>query len=309
MKTLFASLVLALALVTGSCGPNVYQPAGAGAGAFRSVEGDLVQVKAEEYDTYFERRYGLLYRAFAQEPFTGRVQTVEVANGRSFVALDESWKNGKRHGKSTRWFTNGQKSFERDYHDGKWHGLVTRWWPNGQKMYVRAYTDGERHGKELTWRSDGTQIDLSAPVLPATPEAPPAPVAIPEGVETTEIPGLPEASSGDSFGGPEETPSTPDSSIGSDTVEPAFPPIDSGTDLPGLPGDATTPDLPPPPADSGSPVFPPIGGGTDLPAPPPAPPGGDLPGLPPAPAGSGLPPPPPLPSDGTLPGLPPLTTP
>ena len=122
---------------------------------------DAYQVTASEFDEFFTYRYGLLYQKFSDIPFSGRVVTADKGDKGSFVSLDEGWRDGKKDGVSTRWFSNGVKMYERNYSGGKWHGTVTRWWPNGQKMYVRAYTDGKRHGKEATWRSDGTPINLS----------------------------------------------------------------------------------------------------------------------------------------------------
>ncbi|SVD37627.1 uncharacterized protein METZ01_LOCUS390481, partial [marine metagenome] len=124
MKTLVASVCLVFALALLSCGPNTYQHPTAG--AFRSADVDTVQVRANEYNTYFERRYGLLFKTFANEPFTGRVITFENENARDYVATDESYKNGKRNGQSIRWFSTGQQMYERNYREGKWHGLVTR---------------------------------------------------------------------------------------------------------------------------------------------------------------------------------------
>ncbi len=123
---------------------------------------DAYQVTAAEFDEFFDYRYGLLYQKFSDSPFTGRIVTISKGEAGDFVSMDESWKDGRKDGVSTRWFSNGIKMYERNYDQGKWHGSVTRWWPNGQKMYVRAYTKGKRHGKEATWRSDGTPIDLIA---------------------------------------------------------------------------------------------------------------------------------------------------
>jgi hypothetical protein len=235
---------------------------------------DAVQIKADEYDTFFERRYGLLFRTFADEPFSGRIVTIENENGRDFVATDETYKAGKRDGLSARGFPDGQKMYERHYHEGKWHGLVTRWWPNGQKMYVRAYTDGQRHGQDVTWRSDGTQIDLSIPITPA-----PVRTSSPStelGITTdTSIPGgqttLPEI----------ETTIDPVPSF--PPIEPSSvtPPVTSGTAsdaLPGLPANPTgldtslpatsgfpelspVPTLDPLPL-TGTPIFPPLDNAT-----------------------------------------------
>ena len=244
-----------------------------------SVSGDAYQVTAQEYDQFFETRYGLLFQKFSDGPFTGRVLTVEKsADGGEYVASDESWAKGRKHGVSSRWFSNGVKMYERNYDDGKWHGTVTRWWPNGQKMYVRAYSDGLKRGKEATWRSDGTPIDLISGGATAEPAAdePVSPPAAgtdepddfsPSGTSPGDLPSLP---------GVDEPP--------------AFPPLDSGSgDLPSLPG-GDEPALPPLPAPPGGdePALPPLDSGSgDLPPLP----GGDEPAFPPLDSGSGdLPP-------------------
>ena len=128
------------------------------------VAKDAYQVSADEYDEFFTSRYGLLYQKFSDTPFTGQIITAENGPEGKFVVADESWRNGKKDGPSTRWFSNGVKMYERNYTDGKWNGTVTRWWPNGQKMYVRAYSEGVRHGEEATWRSDGTPIKKASSV-------------------------------------------------------------------------------------------------------------------------------------------------
>ncbi|MEK9772636.1 MAG: hypothetical protein VW576_03630 [Opitutae bacterium] len=128
---------------------------------------DAYQVSAGEYDDNFVSRYGLLYLKASNDPFTGRILTVDLGESGEFVSSDESWKEGRKHGKSSKWFSNGIKMYERNYREGRWHGSVTRWWPNGQKMYVRAYTNGVRHGSEATWRSDGTPLSLPADGTPS----------------------------------------------------------------------------------------------------------------------------------------------
>jgi len=132
---------------------------------------DAYQVSADEYDEFFATRYGLLYQKFSDTPFTGRIVTAENGSEGKYVVADESWRNGKKDGVSTRWFSNGVKMYERNYTDGKWNGTVTRWWPNGQKMYVRAYSEGVRHGEEATWRSDGTPIKTASSISEIVPSA------------------------------------------------------------------------------------------------------------------------------------------
>jgi len=307
---------------------------------------DAVQLKADEYDTFFERRYGLLFKTFASEPFSGRIVTIENENGRDFIATDETYKSGKRNGPSVRWFPEGQKMYERHYHEGQWHGLVTRWWPNGQKMYVRAYTNGQRHGQDVTWRSDGTQIDLSIPPTPAPSSlqgsSPNLGVAtdssIPSGqktlseVETTGD-AVPSFSSGELSSG---SPVTSEAASDALLVLPSDP---SGFDT-GVSPASGFPDLSPvptenPPPLTEAPIFPPLdnaistGALDSLPGTPlevtdavipsdtltsepvlPLPPSSsdfEIP-LAPPPLDSGLPPtpPPPSPLDNSLPDFPPL---
>ena len=139
---------------------NVHSSTTVTAGWENQVGGGAYQVSAEEYKDNFESRYGLLHLKSENVPFTGRILMVDIGESGEYVSSDESWVDGRKDGKSSKWFSNGVKMYERNYKRGKWHGTVTRWWPNGQKMYVRAYSYGARHGKEATWRSDGTPITL-----------------------------------------------------------------------------------------------------------------------------------------------------
>jgi len=163
-QILYALLVL---LMFSSC-ENRYRRGGVTAqtqgkvdsGFVGKTSDDAYQVSKSEYDDNFVSRYGLLYLKSSQVPLTGRILTVDVGENGEFVSADESWKEGRKHGRCSKWFSNGIKMYERNYQEGRWHGSVTRWWPNGQKMYVRAYTNGVRHGNEATWRSDGTSLSL-----------------------------------------------------------------------------------------------------------------------------------------------------
>ena len=332
MNSPIFNIFLACASLSLTCCTNTYEHASRSVAIPASQ--DAVQIKADEYDTFFERRYGLLFKTFANEPFSGRIVTIENENGRDFVATDETYQAGKRDGLSARWFPEGQKMYERHYHEGKWHGLVTRWWPNGQKMYVRAYTNGQRHGQDVTWRSDGTQIDLSMPLTPA-----PVRTSSP----STELGITTDTSI------PEGQTALPEVETAIDPV-PSFPPIEpssvtpvtSGTaldTLPGLPANpagldtslpATSgfPELSPVPTPdplplTGTPPFPPLDNATStsggLDSIPSTPLGVTDPAIPfdtlttdptfPPPLDSGLPPAPPPappPPDNSLPDFPPL---
>ena len=81
----------------------------------RGLAKDAYQVTAAEYDQFFSYRYGLLYQKFSDEPFNGRIVTIENGDQGDFVSQDEAWKNGRKHGVSSRWFSNGIKMYERNY--------------------------------------------------------------------------------------------------------------------------------------------------------------------------------------------------
>jgi len=65
-------------------------------------------------------------------------------------------KNGKKEGKWTYWFKNGQKRYESTYKDGKVaDGKDIAWYSNGQKMYEFNYKDGNKAGPDSYWYRDG----------------------------------------------------------------------------------------------------------------------------------------------------------
>ena len=224
------SYALLLLFLFSSC-ENRYRRGGTTAQPQASVDskfigktnGDAYQVSQSEYDANFVTRYGLLYLKASQDPFSGRVLTVNFGESGEYVSSDESWKEGRKHGNCSKWFSNGIKMYERNYQDGRWHGSVTRWWPNGQKMYVRAYTNGVRHGKEATWRSDGTPLSLSGNEVPKVEQVESSASQLDQDLPVTDLSNsaaLPQAddSSGDF---------SPDNAL--------IPQNDDMSDLPGLP--------------------------------------------------------------------------
>ena len=64
-------------------------------------------------------------------------------------------KLGKRHGKSSRFYTNGTLGIEEYFKNGFNHGKTTYFHSNGQKLVEINYLDGYRVGKYTRWREDG----------------------------------------------------------------------------------------------------------------------------------------------------------
>ena len=107
MKTLTNSICIALgAFFHGGCQTG---PGGASTWQPRGGAGENIEVKAGEYDQAFQYKYGLLYRALADAPYTGRIVTVDFADGRAYVSNEDFWYGGRRHGSSTHWDAAGQK--------------------------------------------------------------------------------------------------------------------------------------------------------------------------------------------------------
>jgi len=70
-----------------------------------------------------------------------------------------NFKDGRRHGKWTRWYEDGLKFSEGNYIDGKRDGKWTSWYEDGLKLLDRNYKDGKRDGKWTNWYANG-QIKL-----------------------------------------------------------------------------------------------------------------------------------------------------
>lgn len=63
------------------------------------------------------------------------------------------YRQGRPHGVSTTWSTNGIKLSEWRFPDGK----CKSWYENGKLESVRHFKDGEYHGSFVTWYEDGTK--------------------------------------------------------------------------------------------------------------------------------------------------------
>ena len=79
------------------------------------TDDDAFQVSASEYDNNFISRYGLLYLKASNDPFTGRIITVDAGDSGEFVFSDESWEAGGSMARVLKWFSNGIKMYERNY--------------------------------------------------------------------------------------------------------------------------------------------------------------------------------------------------
>ena len=93
-----------------------------------------------------------LYDPDKQRPYTGEVKELHF-NGRVKDLIQ--YKNGKKHGRSSRWCENGKREEEKQYKNGKLHGRSTRWYENGQKASENNYKDAKPHGLWALWSENG----------------------------------------------------------------------------------------------------------------------------------------------------------
>ncbi len=98
------------------------------------------------------KKNGLSYEKSTQEPFTG---VVEYSIGGGDVGMEESFKDGKKHGKSISWYANGKREWEDNYKNGKRYGKSSEWYKSGQKKTEINYKNGKRYGKSIVWYRNG----------------------------------------------------------------------------------------------------------------------------------------------------------
>lgn len=63
---------------------------------------------------------------------------------------------GKKHGKETVFYNNGQMQYERTWKNGKLDGEGKHYHQNGNLHYTEAYKDGQKSGSWSFYEEDGT---------------------------------------------------------------------------------------------------------------------------------------------------------
>ena len=88
----------------------------------------------------------------------GREYGISTASYAGTKAWETNWKEGKKHGLETHFYSDGTKELETSYKDGKEHGLETAYYKNGERMYELTYENGTMHGHHRAWAGDGRLI-------------------------------------------------------------------------------------------------------------------------------------------------------
>ena len=99
-----------------------------------------------------QRGDNLYYAVNENKPYSGKVvDTYKSEQKRAEI----TYKNGKLHGVSTRWYSDGQKKDEISYKDGQLSGSYRTWYDSGQQEKEIAYKDGKENGQWVFWYSNG----------------------------------------------------------------------------------------------------------------------------------------------------------
>ena len=96
---------------------------------------------------------GLKYHPETKELYSGKVFQNRMGGKKDF---EGSYKDGKKDGKWTKWYKNGQKYEIRNWKSGIEHGKITLWYENGQKRHEETIKNGVYDGGKITrWYENG----------------------------------------------------------------------------------------------------------------------------------------------------------
>ena len=87
-------------------------------------------------------------------PFTGR-STTFYTNGQRATMIN--YINGKRHGIEARWFKDGGKRFEGRFQENTLVGVFEEWYQNGRRKSQAVWQDGKRRSV-TEWDENGNLI-------------------------------------------------------------------------------------------------------------------------------------------------------
>ncbi len=72
--------------------------------------------------------------------------------------IEGEYRDGKREGQWTYWFSNGNRWSEARYKTGLRNGKSTVWYENGRKYFEGSYRMGERTGRWRFWDEEGNLL-------------------------------------------------------------------------------------------------------------------------------------------------------
>ena len=95
------------------------------------------------------------YSKTSNKPYSGKVFSLDESGE---MRVEGKYRNGKKYGKWTTRWGNGQKWEKGSYKDSKKYGKWTTWRENGQKNFERSYEDGKLLSLKC-WDEDGNEME------------------------------------------------------------------------------------------------------------------------------------------------------
>jgi len=117
---------------------------------FISIQTIAGEKETSNDNPLLERINGILY--FDGTPYSGYI--IEESESGSLLSK-VNWKQGKRHGSYRTWYSNGQKSEERQYFEGRKNGLHMGWFADGSPRFILNFRNGVYHGNCREWHANG----------------------------------------------------------------------------------------------------------------------------------------------------------
>ena len=130
----FILLAISLPLLLGGCGNKV--------------------VKEPELKERGEYGDEIAYIKGSDTPYTG----TQIGYWKGEKVSETNYKDGKKDGPATAWYSSGEKHEEGNYKDGEMEGLHVRWHKNGQKETEGNYKDGKADGLFVEWYENGQKL-------------------------------------------------------------------------------------------------------------------------------------------------------
>ena len=95
------------------------------------------------------------YAPKEKKPYTGWVKSMHDDEQIGFLG---QYKDGKKDGLHTHWYSNGQKWDRITYKEGKKDGLWTEWHAKGRKKEEINFKDGKKDGLATVWPDDWSKL-------------------------------------------------------------------------------------------------------------------------------------------------------
>ncbi len=145
----FIPALLAVLLLVVGCGePNLDDPKVRDKIFAEAINKDILQIRRTPSGEEMP------YAPNEQKPYTGWVKDQKQEQGLRLLGL---WrmKDGKKNGKWTAWYENGQMASEGSYQEDKKNGKWTAWYKNGQMASEGSYQEDKKIGKWTEWYENG----------------------------------------------------------------------------------------------------------------------------------------------------------